>query len=58
MIILLLTGETDALPNLNQNDKSDDYIFDETTPDVNINIVAAEGFNMYCGWLGKGPKRL
>lgn len=41
---------------LTANDRSDDFIFDEFAPDVQIHIAGEEGMAMYAGWLGKGSK--
>ena len=41
---------------LTANDRSDDFLFDEFAPEVQIHIAGAEGMAMYAGWLGKGSK--
>ena len=67
MILLLTLGEDDLpivekLPTVSQpsveNKKAEDIICDEFAPNIEMNIEAAEGFTNFCGWLGKGTKKM
>ena len=45
-------------PNPVRADRSDDFMFDEIIPDVQVNIIEEEGHIYHCGWLGRKDKRL
>ena len=69
MILLITLGEGDlpivekpqtvSEPSI-ENKKGEDVICDEFAPtaDIETNIEAAEGFTNFCGWLGKGTKKM
>ena len=69
MILLITLGEGDLPivekpPTVSQpsieNKIAEDVICDEFAPttDIDMNIETAEGFTNFCGWLGKGTKKM